>query len=102
VDVPIRVIAGDLSSAGVIAGRGTKMSAGGFCLFALANFSVGAQIDVEVIDSLCDKPIRVRGIIRNRLVYLYGVEFLINQPADRQQVTRLSHSFSGTTNPQFQ
>ena len=99
VDVPIRVIAGDLSSSDVILGRGTKLSAGGICLFALANLAIGSHIDVELIESLCDKPIRVRGVIRNRLVYLYGVEFLINQPADRQQVTNLSHSFGGTTNP---
>ena len=101
-DVPIRVIAGDLSSADVILGRGTKLSAGGICLFALANLAIGSQIDVELFESLCDRPIRVSGVIRNRVVYLYGVEFLINQPADRQQVTRLSDSFSGTTNHQFQ
>lgn len=26
----------------------------------------------------CGAPVRVRGVIRNRLVYLYGVEFLID------------------------
>jgi hypothetical protein len=25
-------------------------------------------------------PVRVSGIVRNRLVYLYGVEFLLDQP----------------------
>jgi PilZ domain len=100
VDVPIRVIAGDLSSADVILGRGTKLSAGGICFFALANLAIGSRIDVELIESLCDKPMRVSGVIRNRVVYLYGVEFLINQPADRLRVTRLSQSFSGTTHLQ--
>jgi hypothetical protein len=37
-----------------------------------------AQIDVEFIDSDCSKPDRVSGIVRNRLVYLHGVEFLID------------------------
>jgi hypothetical protein len=54
------------------------MSAGGICLFALANLAVGAQIDVEFVDPGCGKPARVSGIVRNRLVYLYGVEFLID------------------------
>jgi hypothetical protein len=45
VDVPIRVVADDLTGTGVILGRGTKMSAGGICLFTLANLAIGAQID---------------------------------------------------------
>ena len=52
------------------------MSAGGICLFALANLVIGARIDIEFMDSSRDKPIQVRGVVRNRVVYLYGVEFL--------------------------
>lgn len=100
-DVPIRVIAGNLSSTDVILGRGTKLSAGGICLFALANLAIGAQIDVELIEPICGKPIRVRGVIRNRLVYLYGVEFLINHSEDREQIIRLSGSVGGMTHLQF-
>jgi hypothetical protein len=77
VDVPIRVIAQDMTGADVILGRGTTVSAGGICLFALANIAVGTQIDVEFINSHCDTVARVSGIVRNRNVYLYGVEFLI-------------------------
>jgi PilZ domain len=73
------------------------MSAGGICLFALANLAIGARIDVELVDSTRDKLIQIRGVVRNRVVYLYGVEFLINQPEDRKQITRLSNSFGGTT-----
>jgi hypothetical protein len=100
VDVPIRVVADDLTGKGVIPGRGTKMSAGGICLFALANLAIGAQIDVELTDSHRGTPVRVSGIVRNRIVYLYGVEFLIDQPENRQQIARLSHSVGGTTHLQ--
>jgi len=78
IDVPIRVVA-DLTDTPVIPGRGTKMSEGGMCLFALANLTIGAQIDVELIHSHCGTPVRVSGIVRNRVVYLYGVEFLIDR-----------------------
>jgi PilZ domain len=77
VDVPIRLVAPDLNGTGVIPGRGTKMSAGGICLLARANLALGARIDVEFLDSNSGTPVRVSGIVRNRLVYLYGVEFLI-------------------------
>jgi len=79
IDVPVRVIADDLTGADVILGHGTKISAGGICLFALANFAIGTRLDIELIDSPRGTPIRVRGIVRNRLVYLYGVEFLIDR-----------------------
>jgi hypothetical protein len=68
VDVPIRVVADDLTDSSVILGRGNKISQGGICLFALANLAIGAQIDVEFIDSHCGAPVRVRGVVRNRLV----------------------------------
>src|SRR5271168_1830423 len=83
VDVPIRVLAKNPTGTNVIQDRGTKMSAGGFCLFALANLAIGARIDVELVDSNCDKPIWVSGVIRNRVVYLYGVEFLITQNCEQ-------------------
>jgi hypothetical protein len=34
--------------------------------------------------------VRVRGKVRNRSVYLYGVEFLSDKFEDRQQLARLS------------
>ena len=99
VDVPIRVVAGDMRGTAAIPGRGTKLSAGGICLFALANLAIGAQIDVELVDSHCVTPVRISGIVRNRVAYLYGVEFVIDQPEDRQQIARLSHSLGGTIRP---
>src|ERR1700674_3244872 len=86
-DVPIRVVAG-LTDTAVIPGRGTKMSEGGMCLFALANLAIGAQIDLELIDSHRGTPARVSGIVRNRVVYLYGVEFLIDRKENRQQIAQ--------------
>jgi PilZ domain len=70
VDVPIRVVADGLTGTGVIPARGTRMSEGGICLFALVNLAIGAQIDVELIDSHCGTPVRVSGVVRNRAVYL--------------------------------
>jgi len=100
VDVPIRVVADNRTGTSAILGRGTKMSEGGICLFALANLAIGAQIDVELTDSQCGTPVHVSGIVRNRIVYLYGVEFLIDQSENRQQIARLSYSLGGTTHLQ--
>ena len=98
--MPIRVVAGHMTGTAAIPGRGTKLSAGGICLFALANLAIGAQIDVELVDSHHVTPVRVSGIVRNRLVYLYGVEFLTEQPEDQQQIVRLGHISGRTTHLQ--
>jgi hypothetical protein len=96
IDVPTRIVADDLPGVDAIVGRGTKMSEGGICLFAVADLAIGAHVDVEFTDSPVGSPLRVRGIVRNRVVYLYGIEFLIHCSEDRQQMARLKHSLGGT------
>ena len=68
VDLPIRVVADDRTGTAVIPAPGTKLSAGGICLFALANLAIGAQIEVELVDSHYVTPVRVSRIVRNRAV----------------------------------
>jgi hypothetical protein len=77
----------------VVDGRGVHFSEGGLCLFAAANLPVGSQVKVEFRTPFTDEPVRVRGKVRNRSVYLYGVEFLADKFEDRQQLARLSAQF---------
>ncbi len=79
----------------VIDGRGVRMSEGGICLFALADLPIGTQVKVEFSTPRSRKLIRVRGAIRNRAVYLYGVEFLAEEFEDRQQIAELGDVFRG-------
>ncbi len=60
----------------VVEARGVRLSEGGVCLFAAANLPVGSDVNVEFKNPRTDEPVRVRGKVRNRTVYLYGVEFL--------------------------
>jgi len=77
----------------VVDGRGVHFSEGGLCLFAAANLPVGSQVKVEFRTPFTDEPLQVRGKVRNRSVYLYGVEFLSDKFEDRQQLARLSAQF---------
>src|SRR5271166_5262588 len=77
----------------VVDGRGIRFSEGGICLFAAANLAVGIQVKVEFRTPRTDQTVRVRGKVRNRSVYLYGVEFLSDKSEDRQQLARLSAEF---------
>ena len=73
----------------VVDGRGVRLSEGGLCLFAAANLPLGSQVNVEFPSPVGHEPVRVRGKVRNRMVYLYGVEFLSERREDRQQLARL-------------
>jgi hypothetical protein len=45
------------------------------CFFALGNLTPGSQISLEFVSPDSGEPARVRGTVRNRTVYLYGVEY---------------------------
>ena len=74
----------------IVDARGVHFSEGGLCLFAAANLPVGSHIKVEFKNPHTDVPVQVHGKVRNRSVYLYGVEFLSDKFEDRQQLARLS------------
>lgn len=83
----------------VVTGRGVHFSEGGICLFAAANLPVGSHVKVEFRTPHTDEPVRVRGKVRNRSVYLYGVEFLSEKFEDREQLARLSAQFRSNSIP---
>jgi hypothetical protein len=83
----------------IVDARGVHFSEGGLCLFAAANLPVGSHIKVEFNNPHTDEPVRVRGKVRNRSVYLYGVEFLSDKFEDRQQLARLSAEFRSGSQP---
>jgi hypothetical protein len=94
-DGSVRVEVDHSVDATVVDGRGVRFSEGGICLFAAANLPVGSQVKVEFKTPHTHEPVRVRGKVRNRSVYLYGVEFLSDKFEDRQQLARLSAEFRG-------
>lgn len=81
---PVRIF----SDAGVIDGYGLRVSEGGMYLFAVADFELGARLEVEFIKPHSGEPSRRSGVVRNRMVYLYGVEFVRaqEQSGSRQRV----------------
>jgi hypothetical protein len=70
---------------------GMNISAGGMGLFAVANLHVGSPIEIEFESPQSGKRHRLRGIVRHRALYLYGVEF-VNQ---RQFVSAGSSTAAG-------
>jgi hypothetical protein len=55
---------------------GINLSDAGMCLFAIANLSLGSQIQIEFLPPRGAERVRVCGTVRHRALYLYGIEFL--------------------------
>jgi hypothetical protein len=66
-----------------------EMSEGGMCLFMGAELGLGEEIEVEFTPPYSGEPIRVRGEVRNRTGYRYGVEFVPKGKKEQIEVARL-------------
>jgi len=74
-DAPLRILAHSASQKLVLDGRCLQLSDGGMCFFALGNFAPGTQVHLEFVNPETGETHFVRGTIRSRSVYLYGVEY---------------------------
>jgi hypothetical protein len=72
-----------------VEGHSSLISQGGLCLFAAAELPVGGVVDMLLTHPCSGAPVRVRGSIRNRSMYLYGVEFLVESALPRIELARL-------------
>lgn len=75
---------------------GINLSDGGMCLFAIANLSVGSQVEIEFLPSRSAELIRVSGIVRHRALYLYGIEFLAESDQDSNALAGVDSGFEGS------
>jgi hypothetical protein len=55
---------------------GINLSEVGMCLFTLADLPMGSQIQVEFLPPRRQERVLIRGTVRHRAMYLYGIEFL--------------------------
>lgn len=89
-DLPLRLVV-HREKTTIVNGRGSDISEGGLLIFAGIELKEGEEIFVEFTPPYSSDPIRVRGVVRNREGYKYGVEFLWNSPEEEEQTTRFRH-----------
>jgi PilZ domain len=88
-DVPIRVIVHRVDKTRVIVGRGNELSEGGLAVTAGVEMKPGDEAEIEFTPPYSGLPIRIRGVVRNRKGYRYGVEFLAGSDREAEQVDQL-------------
>ena len=72
---PVRISCEHANHSSIVEGRCLMLSEGGMSLFVAANVPVGTRVKIDFITAASDHGISVEGTIRNRMVYLYGVEY---------------------------
>jgi hypothetical protein len=89
IDVPIRLIVSRSLKTRVVPGRGKELSEGGMALTAGVELKPGDEAAVEFTPPYTGMPIRIRGVIRNRQGYRYGIEFVTGNDEEKEQAERL-------------
>ena|SRR5579864_8542048 len=87
-NLPISVIHVYDGGTKIVAGRGNDMSEGGVLVFAGMELKTGDEVAIEFMPPYSDAPLRARGIIRHRRGYNYGVEFIMDTPAEKDQIEK--------------
>jgi hypothetical protein len=85
-DIPIRVIVHGPGKTRVIVGRGNELNDGGMSLTAGVELKPGDQAEIEFNPPYAGVPIRIRGVVRNRKGYRYGMEFVAESDHEEEQV----------------
>ncbi len=88
--VYVRVISERSSKEAILLGRGTELNEGGMAmtLFGLVEMAIGQLVTIEVTAEFEEEPVRVRGIVKNRACFTYGLEFVNKDDSDHQHLRK--------------
>jgi hypothetical protein len=89
VDLRLRLLTGPANNHRTIFARGSNISEGGMRVFVPADLILGELVTLELMLPYSEQKIVVRGILRNREGFSYGVEYAVSTTdAEREQIAR--------------
>lgn len=95
VDIRLKVITGIATNSKAYFGRGSDISEGGMRVFVPADLKVGESVTLELALPYTDRKVLVRGVLRNRMGFSYGVEYSASTTQDeRELISRACRALS--------
>lgn len=91
VEVRVKVM---LANRGAVYGQGSDISEGGMALFLPTELEPGQPINAELTLPYCREKVVLRGAIRNRDGFRYGVEFSALTDHEKLLIQRVCHALS--------
>lgn len=95
VDIRLRMITGPVNNNRTVFARGSNISEGGLRAFVPADLVLGDMVTLELILPYSDKKISVRGMLRNREGFSYGVEYAASTTQEeREHIARVCNTLA--------
>lgn len=95
VDIRLKLITGLASQPKAFYGRGSDISEGGMRVFVPAELEIGEAVMLELALPYSERKVQVRGILRNRLGFSYGVEYAPSTTSEeRHAIARACRALS--------
>lgn len=91
VELRVKVV---LANRGAIYGQGSDVSEGGMALFLPTELESGNTIQAELMLPYCREKVVLRGIVRNRAGFRYGIEFAKLTDHEKGLIERVCHALS--------
>lgn len=91
VEVRVKVV---LANRGAVYGQGSDISEGGMALFIPTELEPGQTIRAELALPYCREKAILRGVVRNRDGFRYGVEFSVLTDHEKVLIERVCHALS--------
>jgi hypothetical protein len=88
VNVAVKVHLSDAGQASSCHGTGTNISVGGMQLVISKDFVVGQLITIELRLPYHRRTLKLRAVVRNRVSFKYGVEFIDLSDRDRDAIVQ--------------
>lgn len=86
VDLRLKVITGIATNGRAFFGRGSDISEGGMRVFVPADLEIGESVMLELTLPYSEQKLLIRGVLRNRLGFSYGVEYSATTTLEERQV----------------
>ena len=94
-DVPVRVIVHSRMKTKIVDGRGNELNEGGLSVAAGVELQIGDRVDIEFTPPYSGEPVRARADVKDRSGYSYGMEFLLLEPEDIENVMQIRSALQG-------
>lgn len=95
VDIRLRMVTGPVNNNRTVFARGSNISEGGLRAFVPADLVLGDMVTIELILPYSEKMISVRGMLRNREGFSYGVEYAASTTQEeREHIARVCNTLA--------
>ncbi len=90
--VPVRITIEKSQRVNVINTRGSQINNGGLAVRADTELTIGDEAEIKFTPPHFYPFVRLKGVIRNRVDDVYGVEFLTTSAAQERQLALFRHT----------